>query len=31
LHYNDNNGKNAKTNKYDGRPMIGLPAYFKGV
>ena len=31
LHYNDNNGKDAKTNKYDGRPMIGLPAYFKGV
>ena len=31
LHYNDSKGKNAKTNKYDGRPMIGLPAYFKGV
>jgi hypothetical protein len=30
LHYNDNNGKDAKTNKFDGRPMIGLPAYFKG-
>ena len=29
LHYNDTNGKNAKTNKYDGRPMIGLPAFYK--
>ena len=29
LHYNDSNGKDAKTNKYDCRPMIGLPAYFK--
>ena len=25
------NGKNAKENKFDGRPMIGLPSYFKGV
>jgi hypothetical protein len=31
LHYNDASGKNAKKNKYDGRPMIGLPAYFKGA
>jgi len=29
LHYNDASGKNAEQNKYDGRPMIGLPAYFK--
>jgi hypothetical protein len=30
LHYNDESGKDAKQNKFDGRPMIGLPAYFKG-
>ena len=29
LHYNDASGKDAENNKYDGRPMIGLPAYFK--
>ena len=29
LHYNDASGKNAEQNKYDGRPMIGLPACFK--
>ena len=29
LHYNDASGKDAESNKYDGRPMIGLPAYFK--
>jgi len=29
LHYNDSSGKDAESNKYDGRPMIGLPAYFK--
>jgi hypothetical protein len=29
LHYNDSKGKNAKFNKFDGRPMIGLPAYYK--
>jgi len=29
LHYNDANGENAKQNKFDGRPMIGLPSYFK--
>jgi len=31
LHYNDASGKDAESNKYDGRPMIGLPAYFKGA
>ena len=31
LHYNDASGENAESNKYDGRPMIGLPAYFKGA
>ena len=30
LHYNDASSKDAKQNKFDGRPMIGLPAYFKG-
>ena len=30
LHYNDVSSKDAKQNKFDGRPMIGLPAYFKG-
>ena len=29
LHYNDASNKDAKQNKFDGRPMIGLPAYFK--
>jgi hypothetical protein len=29
LHYNDASSKDAKQNKFDGRPMIGLPAYFK--
>ena len=29
LHYNDASGENAKSNKYDGRPIIGLPSYFK--
>jgi len=29
LHYNDANGKDAQKNKYDGRPIIGLPSYFK--
>ena len=27
LHYNEKKGKN--TNKFDGRPMLGLPSYFK--
>ena len=30
LHYNDAKKKTAKTNKFDGRPFLGLPAYFKG-
>ena len=25
LHYNDSSGTNAKFNKFDGRPMVGLP------
>ena len=29
LHYNDKNGKDAESNKYDGRPMIGLPSWYK--
>ena len=29
LHYNDASGKNAKTNKFDGRPIIGLPGWYK--
>jgi len=29
LHYNDASGKDAKTNKFDKRPIIGLPSYFK--
>jgi|TARA_S200002703_G_C3780142_1_gene240350 hypothetical protein len=28
LHYNDLNGKFAEQNKYDGRPFLGLPAWF---
>ena len=27
LHYNEKKGKN--TNKFDGRPMLGLPDYFR--
>jgi len=30
LHYNDSNSKNAEENKFDRRPMIGLPSWFKG-
>ncbi len=30
LHYNDASGKDAENNKYDRRPMIGLPSFFKG-
>ena len=30
LHYNNLKGKDAKQNLYDKRPMLGLPAYFKG-
>ena len=29
LHYNDASSKDAKQNKFDGRPMLGLPAFFK--
>jgi len=28
LHYNNQKSKDADKNKYDGRPMIGLPSYF---
>ena len=30
LHYNDSKKKTAKTNKFDGRPFLGLPAFYKG-
>ena len=30
LHYNDSKKKTAKANKCDGRPFLGLPAWFKG-
>ena len=30
LHYNDAKNKNTKTNKFDGRPFLGLPAFYKG-
>jgi len=29
LHYNDSSKKEPKQNKFDGRPIIGLPSYFK--
>ena len=29
LHYNDQKSKDAERNKFDGRPMLGLPAFFK--
>mgnify|MGYP006081226789 FL=1 len=29
LHYNDASDKNAEENKYDGRPFLGLPTWFK--
>jgi hypothetical protein len=29
LHYNDASSKDAEQNKFDGRPFIGLPSYFK--
>ena len=29
LHYNDASGENAEENKYDGRPFLGLPNWFK--
>ena len=28
LHYNDAKKKTAKVNKFDGRPMLGLPSWF---
>ena len=28
LHYNDSSSAEAKFNKFDGRPMIGLPGYY---
>ena len=30
LHYNDAKKKTAKENKFDGRPFLGLPAWYKG-
>tara|TARA_R110002020_G_scaffold393914_1_gene604000 strand:- start:12 stop:647 length:636 start_codon:yes stop_codon:yes gene_type:complete len=30
LHYNDASKKTAAKNKFDGRPFLGLPAWFKG-
>ncbi len=29
LHYNDASGKDAEKNKFDKRPLLGLPSYFK--
>ena len=29
LHYNDAKKKNAKENKFDRRPFVGVPAYFR--
>ena len=29
LHYNDTSKEEAEENKYDGRPFLGLPAWFK--
>ena len=29
LHYNDASGEDAEKNKFDGRPMIGLPSRYK--
>ena len=29
LHYNNKAGQFAETNAFDGRPMLGLPAYYK--
>ena len=31
LHYNNKDSKDADKNIYDGRPHLGLPAYFKGM
>jgi len=30
LHYNDASKDEAEENKYDGRPFLGLPSWFKG-
>jgi len=30
LHYNDANQETADKNKFDGRPILGLPSWFKG-
>jgi len=30
LHYNKTGSKTAEANKFDRRPFIGLPSYFKG-
>ena len=30
FHYNDASGKEADVNKYDTRPFLGLPSWFKG-
>ena len=30
LHYNDAKKKTAQSNKFDGRPFLGLPAWYKG-
>ena len=30
LHYNDANQETAEENKFDGRPILGLPSWFKG-
>ncbi len=29
LHYNDSSSAESKFNKFDGRPMLGLPSYYK--
>ena len=29
LHYNDASGKNAEKNKFDTKPLLGLPSFFK--
>ena len=31
LHYNDASSPKAKFNKFDGRPMIGLPSWYKST
>ena len=30
LHYNDAKKKTAKSNKFDGRPFLGLPVFYRG-